>query len=72
MKGFRNRNMPFFRFLSSDNEIRNLIFIDSAQNHTAIKAIIWQYNKTNLTTESPSLFFYEDLKQAMSENGKSH
>ena len=52
MKGFRIQHMPFFRFASSDNEIRNLTFVYLAQNHTVVKAIIWLYNKANLATES--------------------
>lgn len=38
MKGFRTQNMPFLCLVSWDNEIRNLTFINLAQNHTVSKA----------------------------------
>ena len=42
MEGFRIQNMPFFRLVNWDNEIRNFTFINLPQNHTVGKAIIWQ------------------------------
>ena len=62
MKGFRIQNMPFSCFVSSDDEIRNLNFINFVQTRTAIQAIIWLYNKVNWQQNSHPLFFYEDLK----------
>ena len=51
------RKRPFLRFVSLDNKIRNLTFIDFAQNYTVGRTIFWQENKANLSPESPSVIF---------------
>ena len=42
MKGFRMRKRPFLRFVSLDNKIRNLTFINFTQNYTVGRTIFWQ------------------------------